>query len=42
MDVDDAPASDITSMMAGIVGIELHVERVAAKRKLSQNRSEAD
>ena len=40
--VDDAPASYITTMMAGIVGIELHVERVDAKRKLSQNRSDVD
>ena len=28
--------------MKAIVGLELHIARIDAKRKLSQNRSEAD
>jgi transcriptional regulator len=40
--VDDAPADFIERMLRAIVGIELEVSRVEAKRKLSQNRSAED
>jgi transcriptional regulator len=40
--VGDAPSDYITSMLNAIVGIELQITRVLAKRKLSQNRPEAD
>jgi transcriptional regulator len=40
--VSDAPASYVDGMLRAIVGLELRVERVEAKAKLSQNRSEAD
>ena len=40
--VSDAPASYIDMMLGAIVGIELVIERVEGKFKLSQNRSEAD
>jgi transcriptional regulator len=40
--VDDAPARYVDGQLRAIVGIELAVERVEAKAKLSQNRSEAD
>jgi transcriptional regulator len=40
--VDDAPPDYIEQLMGGIVGIELEVSRIEAKRKLSQNRSDAD
>ncbi|MEP1124644.1 MAG: FMN-binding negative transcriptional regulator [Ilumatobacter sp.] len=40
--VSDAPASYIDARLEAIVGIELHVQRVEAKQKLSQNRSEQD
>ena len=40
--VTDAPASYVDGQLRGIVGVELLVERVEAKAKLSQNRSEAD
>ena len=40
--MDDAPAEYITSMVRAIVGIELIDLRVAAKRKLSQNRDDTD
>ena len=40
--VDDAPADYVDGMLKAIVGVELHVERVEAKAKLSQNRSAAD
>ena len=40
--VDDAPADYIARMLRAIVGIELEVTRVEAKRKLSQNRSAED
>lgn len=40
--VDDAPASYIASLLRGIVGISVAVDRIEAKRKLSQNKSEAD
>jgi transcriptional regulator len=40
--VDDAPADYTAKLMRGIVGIELEVIRIDAKRKLSQNKSEPD
>ncbi len=40
--VDDAPADYIAKQLRAIVGIELVVERVEAKAKLSQNRSDED
>lgn len=38
----DAPAGYIASMVKGIVGIELVIERLEGKWKVSQNRSERD
>jgi transcriptional regulator len=40
--VDDAPPAFHAGQLRAIVGIELHVSRVEAKFKLSQNRSAAD
>ena len=40
--VTDAPSPYVEGQLRGIVGIELTVERVEAKAKLSQNRSDAD
>jgi transcriptional regulator len=40
--VSDAPEGYIQGLSAGIVGMELAIARVEVKRKLSQNRSEAD
>jgi len=40
--VSDAPDEFIATTMKGIIGLELHVERIEAKRKLSQNRSAPD
>jgi transcriptional regulator len=40
--VDDAPAEFISRQLRAIVGVELAVTRVDAKRKLSQNRSDSD
>ena len=40
--VDDAPDTFITKQLRAIVGVEIVVDRVEGKRKLSQNRSEAD
>jgi len=40
--VDDAPAGYIYGQARGIVGLELRVVRIEAKRKLIQNRSAAD
>jgi transcriptional regulator len=40
--IDDAPPPYIDHMLEAIVGIEIRVERVEAKWKLSQNRSEPD
>jgi transcriptional regulator len=40
--VSDAPADFIATTQRGIVGIEMTIDRIAAKRKVSQNRSEAD
>lgn len=40
--VTDAPASYVAGQLRAIVGVEIQVERVEAKAKLSQNRSAAD
>jgi len=40
--VSDAPGDFIDRLLRAVVGVELRVDRVEAKRKLSQNRSEAD
>jgi len=40
--VDDAPADFVALQAKAIVGLELRLERIDAKRKLTQNRSEAD
>jgi transcriptional regulator len=40
--VEDAPRAYIDALLRGIVGVEMRVERIEAKRKLSQNKSEAD
>jgi transcriptional regulator len=40
--VTDAPAAYLEGQLRGIVAVELTVERVEAKDKLSQNRSRAD
>jgi transcriptional regulator len=40
--VDDAPAAFIEGQLRAIVGVEVVIERIEAKSKLSQNRSSAD
>jgi transcriptional regulator len=40
--IDDAPDGYIETMVKAIVGLELRISRLEAKRKLSQNRSVAD
>jgi transcriptional regulator len=40
--VDDAPAPFVAGQLKGIVGVVLRIERLTGKRKLSQNRSQAD
>jgi transcriptional regulator len=40
--IDDAPAPYIDAMLRGIVGVEMRVESIEAKRKLSQNKSSVD
>lgn len=40
--VDDAPASYIAGQLRAIVGVELLIDRLEAKTKLSQNRSSGD
>ncbi len=40
--VKDAPEDFINRQIGGIIGVELRIDRIEAKRKLSQNRSEAD
>ena len=40
--IEDAPGGYIDALLAGIVGVEMRVERVEAKRKLSQNKKAAD
>jgi transcriptional regulator len=38
----DAPREFIDQLLTAIVGIEVHIERLEGKRKLSQNKSAAD
>ncbi len=40
--VTDAPADYVEGQLRAIVGVELVIDRIEAKSKLSQNRSEAD
>lgn len=40
--IEDAPRAYIDAMLRGFVGVTLTAERVEAKRKLSQNKNEAD
>jgi len=40
--IGDAPAAFVESQLRAIVGLELQVESVTGKAKLSQNRSDAD
>jgi transcriptional regulator len=40
--VDDAPPGYVETQARAIVGLELRISRIDAKRKLSQNRSAAD
>jgi transcriptional regulator len=40
--VDDAPADFIAAQLRGIVGVRIPVVRFEGKRKMSQNRPEAD
>ena len=40
--IDDAPRDYVLRMLRAIVGVSVQVDRVEAKRKLSQNKSEAD
>jgi transcriptional regulator len=40
--IDDAPDGYVETQVRAIVGVELRISRLEAKRKLSQNRSEAD
>ena len=40
--VTDAPADFIKAQLRGIVGLRMPITRLAAKRKMSQNRSAAD
>jgi transcriptional regulator len=40
--VDDAPPEFIVKQLRAIVGVELSIERIEAKAKLSQNRSSED
>jgi transcriptional regulator len=40
--VDDAPADYIAATLRGIVGVEVRIDRIEGKRKLSQNRTPAD
>lgn len=40
--VDDAPDEFIAAQLRGIVGLRMPITRIVGKRKMSQNRSEAD
>jgi len=40
--LEEPPPGYIDSMLRGIVGVELRIDRLEGKRKLNQNRSEAD
>lgn len=41
-DVSDAPADFVAAQLRGIVGVRMPITRIEGKRKMSQNRSEAD
>lgn len=41
-EVSDAPADYIAAQLRGIVGLRMPITRIDGKRKMSQNRSEAD
>jgi transcriptional regulator len=40
--IQDAPADYLERLLRGVVGVELRISRVQAKRKLSQNKPEPD
>ncbi len=40
--IDDAPDDYVQTQVRAIVGLELRIDRLEAKRKLTQNRSDAD
>ena len=40
--IEDSPRTYFNAMLRGIVGVSLAVDRIEAKRKLSQNKSDAD
>ena len=40
--VDDAPAPYVASQMKGIIGVEIPIDRIEGKWKVSQNRPEVD
>ena len=40
--IDDAPRPYVDALLGAIVGVEMRVDRIEAKRKLSQNKSAAD
>ncbi len=40
--VSDAPEDYLAAMLAQIVGVEMTIERIEGKRKISQNKTEAD
>jgi len=40
--LEDAPRTYVDAMLRGIVGVEMRVDRIEGKRKLSQNKSRAD
>lgn len=40
--VEDAPPSFVDTMLAAIIGLEIPIERIEGKWKVSQNRTEAD
>lgn len=40
--VSDAPEAFVAAQLRGIVGVRLPISRIEGKRKMSQNRSEAD
>jgi transcriptional regulator len=40
--VDDAPPDYVVAQMKGIVGVEIPIDRIEGKWKMSQNRPEAD
>ncbi|MDX2277579.1 MAG: FMN-binding negative transcriptional regulator [Hyphomonadaceae bacterium] len=40
--IEDAPRAYIDALLRGIVGVEMRVEKIEAKQKLSQNKNAAD